>query len=613
MNQGIIKKELLIDGMSCTSCSMKIERVLKEMNGIKEVQISYSDAKAYVSFDKQEIDINDIKSKIEELGYKVTKEYSSITISNDVKKESKDKIKPITLIGIGIIAFAIFFIIKNTIGFNFIPEVNQSMGYGILFVVGLLTSVHCIAMCGGINLSQCVSNANDNEPIKRKLIPSILYNTGRVISYTVIGGIVGALGSVISLSGTAKGIVAIVAGAFMLIMGLNMMNIFPRLRKIVPRMPKKFTSKIHGAKKGRGPLVVGLLNGFIPCGPLQTMQIYALGTGSFLAGALSMFLFSLGTVPLMFAFGAISSILSSKFTRKLMTVSALLVMFLGIIMIGRGFSQSGISTALAKGDTDNIASVKENVQLVSTEMEPNIYEPLVVQAGVPVRWTINVEEGDLNGCNNPVTIPKYGIQKELVVGENIIEFTPTDEGNIVYTCWMGMISGNISVVSDVAETTEEDIQNIPDNVDEPFVGSRGCSVNFYSEGFRDGKIPTDDVAIAEIKDGTQIVRMDVNQYGFSPAIIVMQKDVETKWIINGEQLDGCNSSLIFPAYEARLDLKQGENITEFTPTQDFYFSCWMGMINGYVKVVDDIDNVDLDQIKEEVEGFVSPSGGGCCG
>lgn len=473
-----------IEGMSCTSCAMKIENTLKDIEGITEVEVSYGDSVAYVSYDTQKIHANDIEKLIEKLGYKALQKQASIEINKKTsKKQTNNKKEITTIIGLFIVALALYFIINNTVGFNFIPEVKQSMGYGILFVVGLLTSLHCIAMCGGINLSQCVSNkADTDEPVTKKLMPSILYNTGRVISYTIIGGVVGAIGSVISFSGTAKGFVAIIAGMFMMIMGLNMMNIFPVLRKIVPKMPKKIGKKIQDAKKGRGPLIVGLLNGFMPCGPLQTMQLYALGTGSFFAGAFSMFSFSLGTVPLMFGFGAISSVLSSKFTRKLMTVSATLVMILGIIMIGRGLNQSGFSTALTSDDVGNIAKTESNVQIVSTNMEPNRYESFVVQAGVPVKWTINVEKGDLNGCNNPVTIPKYGIEKELVVGENVIEFTPMDEGNIVYTCWMGMISGNIKVVSDVSTTTANEIASITNDTSEQGSVSSCCSTGLYSEG-----------------------------------------------------------------------------------------------------------------------------------
>lgn len=238
------------------------------------------------------------------------------------------------------------------------------MSYGLLFVVGLLTSLHCIAMCGGINMSVCIKyNAGSgksetcgetNGEAKKQvefahLMPSFLYNLGRVISYTVVGGVVGALGSAIGFSGAAKGAVAIISGVFMIIMGLNMLNLFPVLRKISPRMPKIFGSKISNAKN-KGPLLVGLLNGLMPCGPLQAMQLYALGTGSFVAGAASMFMFSLGTVPLMFVLGAISSVVSGKFTKKMMKVSAVLVIVLGVVMLNRGLSLSGYNLPLFNAD-----------------------------------------------------------------------------------------------------------------------------------------------------------------------------------------------------------------------------------------------------------------------
>lgn len=458
MVSSIINDEFRIDGMTCTNCSMRIENSLRESKGVLEADVSYNKSIAYVKYDAMKISSEHIQDKIEQLGYKVI-DGSTSAADDKAGKAAPGKAKKFTVVGIIIIAVALYFIISKVGGFNFLPEVNQTMGYSILFVVGLLTSLHCIAMCGGINLSQCVSSKADAAgSFKKKLKPSILYNLGRVISYTIIGGVVGALGSVLSFSGTAKGTVAIIAGVFMLIMGLNMMNVFPWIKKIVPRIPKRFAGKVQGAKKGRGPLVVGLLNGFMPCGPMQTMQLYALGTGSFFAGALSMFLFSLGTVPLMFAFGAISSILSSRFTKKLMLVSAALVMVLGVVMVGRGLSQSGIALAFANDEIGSIARVEENVQLVSTQMEPNVYEPIAVQVGVPVRWTIIVEEGDLNGCNNPITIPKYGVEQKLVIGENVIEFTPTSQGNIVYTCWMGMISGNIMAVPDIDGLSVEEVE-----------------------------------------------------------------------------------------------------------------------------------------------------------
>ena len=85
-----------------------------------------------------------------------------------------------------------------------------------------------------------------------------------------------------------------------------------------------------------------MLNGLMPCGPLQTMQLYALGTGSAVSGALSMFLFSLGTVPLMLVFGAISGFLSKGYTKQILKFSGFLVIILGVIMGNRGLALAGV-------------------------------------------------------------------------------------------------------------------------------------------------------------------------------------------------------------------------------------------------------------------------------
>jgi len=458
MSKRHIQKTLHIEGMTCTSCEMRIENKLKKLDGMIEVKAIYGSSSVYVTYDSNRLDIERIIEAIEKLDYNV-KNVGSYKFAG---KENKMSVPQI--IGIGAIILALYLIINNTIGFNYIPEVNQSMGYGILFAVGFLTSLHCVAMCGGINLSVCVQHSlginetditNGETKLKKlsKLKPSFLYNLGRVISYTVIGGIVGALGSVISFSGAAKGIIAIISGIFMVIMGLNMLNIFPWLRKINPRMPKIFGKKIYGNTGKKGPLVIGLLNGLMPCGPLQAMQLYALGTGSMLSGALSMFLFSLGTVPLMFGFGAISSVLSGKFNQKMLKVSAVLVMLLGVIMLNRGFNLSGYDIGIALGaskGSGNIARIENGKQIVTITLEPGSYTPIVVQKGIPVKWIIKADKESLNGCNNAITAKEFGIKSvKLNVGDNVIEFTPKNEETFPYTCWMGMIRSSIKVVPDV--------------------------------------------------------------------------------------------------------------------------------------------------------------------
>lgn len=235
-----------IDNMTCSACEAKIETKLKKIEGIIDVKANHSNGIVNISFDENRLSKEKIIIEIEKLNYKVIKQE---------QKQDNDNIK---MVGIFIILIAIYLIIKNTIGFYFIPKIDQSMSYGMLFIVGIITSLHCMAMCGGINISQCVGNKGSTSTggIKEKLQPSFLYNMGRVISYTIIGGIVGAIGSVFSLTTFTQGLIQMFAGILILIMGLKTLGIIPGLSKFSIRMPKFVANSLYSQKKKRGPFVV---------------------------------------------------------------------------------------------------------------------------------------------------------------------------------------------------------------------------------------------------------------------------------------------------------------------------------------------------------------------
>ncbi len=447
-----IKETYKVHGMSCTGCEAVIEEALKRLDGISEVKASFSKNVLTAVYDPEHMNFGKIRATLKKVGYPIEKAQDKITI-----KPANDSNKPISVaqfIGVAVTLLALYVIINNTVGFNFIPEVTSAMGYGVLFVVGLLTSLHCVAMCGGINMSQCVSGSDTAIGAKAKVKPSLFYNLGRVTSYTIIGGIVGTLGSVVSFSGWARGLIAILSGIFMVIMGLSMTGLFPWLNKITPRLPRIFREKAGSAGSGKGPFIVGLLNGLMPCGPLQAMQLYALGTGSFIAGALSMFFFSLGTLPLMFGLGAIVTMLGSKFTKNMMKISAVLVAVLGIIMLGRGLALSGVSvpslpTATVSGTAASTAetAIDENgVQNIASTLTGRGYPDITVKKGVPVVWNLQADSSKINGCNKTLIISEFNFQLDLKAGDNIIKFTPTESGTITYSCWMGMQTGTIKVV-----------------------------------------------------------------------------------------------------------------------------------------------------------------------
>jgi sulfite exporter TauE/SafE/copper chaperone CopZ len=430
METGLKNIKLQISGMTCANCENRIEKKLRNTSGVQNAKVSYNSGKALVTYDASLISLVELIAIVDKLGYKTT--------TGSLGQDS------IRVAGFLVIVAALYIVLQHFGILNMlVPSqvANAEMAYGMLFVIGLMTSVHCLAMCGGINLSQCVS---------RGLNSPLLYSLGRVISYTAIGFVVGALGSVIDFSAAMQGILKLVAGIIMIIMGINLLGIFPWLRKLNPRMPQVIAKRVSAEKsKSKSPLIVGLLNGFMPCGPLQAMQIYALSTGSPVTGALSMLLFSLGTVPLTFSLGAFSSMLGQKFTRKATIAGATLVVVLGMSMFTDGWSLTGFDTLAPeppKVESKEPAKGKEDVQIINSTLSSYQYPSITVKAGIPVKWLINAPLGSINGCNNRILIREYGIEHTFKIGENVIEFTPAQTGKFLYTCWMGMIRATITVV-----------------------------------------------------------------------------------------------------------------------------------------------------------------------
>ncbi len=603
MKASVRTQKLRIGGMTCVSCQNKIERKLRNTFGVENAQVSYSAGTALVTYDADVISIKEIAAAIEKLDYQV--------LTGERREPSKTR-----LLGILIIAVALYVLLQQfgfTQLFNAFPLAEEGMGYGMLFVIGLVTSVHCIAMCGGINLSQCIPQPDVNSPNKfAALRPSFLYNLGRVISYTAVGAIVGALGSVVSFSGALKGIVQLLAGVFMVIMGLNMLGIFPWLRKLTPRMPRAFARGINKQKAGsNSPLYVGLLNGLMPCGPLQAMQLYALSTASPIKGALSMLLFSLGTVPLMFGLGALSSVLSKKFTHKVMAVGAVLVVVLGMSMFTQGWSlsgfslpsllpqsaQEGVQNPAQSGDTG--VTVENGVQVVNSTLASGKYPAITVQAGTPVKWTINAPEGSINGCNNRFIIPEYNIEHKFEPGDNIIEFTPTEAGKFPYSCWMGMIRSSINVVEAGEETPAA---SAPEST-APVQDGNNAAAELTEPVSAGVRIFTDAVAVGKIEDGLQTVEIELTDNGIEPAIVVLQAGVDTEWtVVNNSSRPG-NASLLFPVYYTQFPMQQGETALYLYPAESFDFSTQDNAFYGYVKVVEDIGDIDIEAIKEEAASY----------
>ena len=419
--------------MTCPACERNVSKRLMKIPDVKKAGVNYSNGIAEIEAGRF-IDDDEIEEALSDSGY-TTKKTAKIS----------DKIPYLI-----IICTIALFLILNGLGamriFNYFPEAEEGASYVTLFLIGLLTSFHCIAMCGGINLGQSTAAVkNGRAPLRS----NIEYQAGRVISYSLIGGFIGLLGSVISINSAVKGGIMIAAGIFMVIISFNILGIFDFLKKFQPRLPKKLTAKISRFGRGKGSFVTGLLNGFMPCGPLQSMQIFALSTGSFISGFLSMFCFSIGTVPLLFLFGFFGGKLNKKFSGWMMRISAAVILLLSLSMLANGLSLAGVNITGTDTESSVLAEGSDDVQEVTSTMTYTSYEAITVEKGTTVEWTLVVPEGSLVGCNNRISIPEYDLEITLEEGENIITFFPEESGTYTFTCWMGMIRSTITVVDEL--------------------------------------------------------------------------------------------------------------------------------------------------------------------
>lgn len=321
--------------------------------------------------------------------------------------------------------------------FATLAQLNQTnISYPLLFLIGLLSSLHCVGMCGGIVAAYCSANPDPKSHWQ--------YNLGRLISYTTIGALLGGFGSVFLPSPTITGLITLVAGLIMVLYGLEQILARPFLSKVT--LPWSRFFKLFGQSKSSAPFFVGLANSLMPCGPLQTLQLYALSSGSAVRGGLSLGVYALGTIPLMLGFGHFLARLSRSQVSKALRLSGVIIIILGLLLLGRAWESLKSHpnhNQIQSKQTEPTQS--QSVQIVRMDLTFGGYSPntLRVKKGLPVRWIINVKQ--MFNCTNEILLPEYNIRRKLNYGENIIEFTPTKIGEVPFSCGMRMVWGKFVV------------------------------------------------------------------------------------------------------------------------------------------------------------------------
>jgi uncharacterized protein len=445
---------LKIEGMHCPNCEVLIERRLKKIAGVRRVQASHVTGTAEVHC-RGNLELMALEGAITDDGYSVSHLAEANTPSGSTAKTNdRDFLEVVA-------AFAILAgLYLGLAQFDLLPQnpaMPDEISYGLALVIGLVASVSsCIAVTGGllVAIAAKYNNAPSGLSAAQRFRPHIFFNAGRVISYTLLGGTIGALGSTFTMSAEASGTLMILASVIMIVLGLQMLNLFPWLKRLQPRMPKFLAHRIHDLSekdvKG-GAFLLGASTFFLPCGFTQALQLYVLAKGSFTTGALTMLAFALGTLPALVSLSMMSSFATGTFQRYFLKLAGAAVVLLGLFNIESGLTLAGTGTGSSVAKIADLQQASQPLlqpvpivdgkQIVDMKIVGYSYQPnqFAVLQGIPVEWRIDARVAA--GCGHIIIVPRIGVRRFLPSNEPVvIAFTPQATGNIDFNCAMGMMT-----------------------------------------------------------------------------------------------------------------------------------------------------------------------------
>jgi len=400
-----------------------------------------------------------------------------------MSKEQKTAFNPVIFValGIGLITFAVIL-------FAFQNQGDQAFAIGagtgfsgrimVAFITGLTTGgLSCLAVQGGLLASSLAHQIEQDyleqstlpkkrgkkiQPQKRSstALPILLFLVSKLVAYTLLGILLGWVGSFLTLSPLTRAFLMIAIGVFMVGNALRMFNVHPIFRYFSIEPPKFITRYIRRTSKGTDtftPLFLGALTVFIPCGVTQAMMAAALATGSPLTGAAMMFAFILGTSPVFFIVAYLTTELGSRLEKFFMRFVAVAVLILGLVTLDGGLNVMGsplsfqnLSRSLLQSNSSALAQASVP-QLASTDGQLTLsvgnkgYFPQTLRANANTAIKLNLVTNKTYSCARDFVIPSLNFYKLLPdTGSVQVDIPAQPAGTrMFFTCSMGMYTGMI--------------------------------------------------------------------------------------------------------------------------------------------------------------------------
>lgn len=324
-----------VEGMHCASCVFYLEETLPGKEGVAHVKADLNVCAVTVSgdfTDEPSVLAEKLTAFVSSNGYRLALEKPT------ARPNYRDFIIAVPAAATAIIGFMLL----QQLGIVNLVSTGD-VSYGTALLIGLIASVStCLAVVGGLVLSLSANAAKNNA----RWSSQAMFHVGRLGGFFLLGGVIGSAGKLFQLGLIGNVILSIAVAFVMLVLGLNLLDTFPAFKRLQPKLPSFFARRTKRASESShvlAPMLVGVGTFFLPCGFTQSMQVYTLTTGSFFSGAMTMFFFALGTLPVLalLSFGALE-ISNKPWKGVFFKAAGLVVIVLALFNVWNALSALGV-------------------------------------------------------------------------------------------------------------------------------------------------------------------------------------------------------------------------------------------------------------------------------
>jgi sulfite exporter TauE/SafE/copper chaperone CopZ len=455
-------------GMTCRACEVRIAKHVGHLPNVERVTASAVRGMVTVEC-AVPVSAAAIEQAINKAGYEIGR---TPWLARDAKVWGTA--------GAGLVFIAAVALVAQVTGAGDLASGAGDLSSGGLLVallLGLAAGVStCMAMVGGLVLGLSASFAaqraerGEQAGAATALRPALLLVGGRIAGYALFGAVLGAVGATLSLPPMLTAILMIGVALVMTILGTRLTGVSPRVAGWSPTLPMGLGTRLGlggdgGASGGAAysdarAATLGSLTFFLPCGFTQTVQIYALSTGSPAFAAALLGVFALGTAPGLLALAGLPVLVPGTFRPTLLRLVGVVVLGFALLNLTSGLRLSGIGLPSFVGFASAAplpgTLTAGGIQVITTHQDADGYSPanVVIYAGYPTRWTI--ESSTTATCAASLWAPAVNLRVRLAKGVNTFELPPMEAGTLNYTCAMGMYGGRITIVDPPAAGAASD-------------------------------------------------------------------------------------------------------------------------------------------------------------